>query len=112
MKGKYPADLFIIGFITNIFGRFFFLFFFALFLLMIGIWVKACLMIGLGLLGLDIVLSFSEQLRIKYTFLNSDNPSFTMFQDAVLSKDWKNNVMNIVESQINENDGNDEQGEV
>lgn len=111
MKEKYPVNLFMIGFISNIIGRFFFLFFPAVILIIIGIWVKACLIIGLGLLGLDIVLSFGEQLILRNVTLNSDNPNFKEVQDAILSEDWKNNIMNIVEDKTSNNQDNDEQEE-
>lgn len=111
MKEKYPVNLFMIGFISNIIGRFFFLFFPAVILIIIGIWVRACLIIGLGLLGLDIVLSFGEQLILRNVTLNSDNPNFKEVQDAILSEDWKNNIMNIVEDKISNNQDNDEQEE-
>lgn len=110
MNNKYPTDLFIIGFISNIFGRFFFLFFPAVILLIIGVWIKSCIIIGLVLLTLDIILSFVEQLRIRKATLSSDNPNFTEFQDLILSNDWKNNIINMVEDKINENE-DDEHGE-
>lgn len=72
-------------------------------------WVKVCLIIGLGLLGLDIVLSFVEQLHIRNATLNSDNPNFTEFQTAILSKNWKDNITSIVENKTNENHDNDDQ---
>lgn len=99
---KYPQSLFWIGFITNVVGRFFFLFFPALILLFIGIWVKECLIIGLSLLTIDIILSLIEQLRIRKTTLENDNPNFTEFQDAILSPDWRENIKNIVEERIDD----------
>lgn len=100
MKNKYPVDLFIIGFISNMIGRFFFLFFPAVILIMISSCVKVCLIIGLVLLGLDILLSFTQQLNIRNTTLNNNDPSFAEFQTAILSKNWKNNIKNIVENKI------------
>lgn len=109
MEKKYPLSLFIAGFITNIFGRFFFLFFPAVILLFIGIWVKVCLMLGLALLALDIALSFIEQLILRNVTLNSDNPNFAEFQDAMLSENWRDNIKNIIEGKISENQDDDEQ---
>ena len=91
---KYPTSLFIIGFITNILFHFFWLFIPCIILLIIGIFVKPCLYIGLALLLIDILLSLIEQFRIRQAFLEeSDNPDFRAFQDA-LSKDgnWKDNI--------------------
>lgn len=112
MNKKYPAGLFIVGFISNIFGKFFFLFFPAVILIIIGIWIKSCFIIGLGLLALDIILSFIEQLRIKKTVHYSDDPNFAEFQAAVLSKDWQSNIKSMVEDKINENLEDDEQREI
>ena len=92
---KYPTGLFIFGVITNIVFHFFWLFVPSSIFLIIGIFSKSCLYIGLTLLLLDIGLSFVEQIRIRQAFLEeSDNPDFKAFQDA-LSKDgnWRDNVM-------------------
>ena len=91
---KYPASLFIIGFITNILFHFFWLFIPCIILLIVGIFVKPCLYVGLALLLIDILLSLIEQFRIRQAFLEeSDNPDFRAFQDA-LSKDgnWRDNI--------------------
>ena len=91
---KYPISLFIIGFITNILFHFFWLFIPCIILLIVGIFVKPCLYVGLALLLIDILLSLIEQFRIRQTFLKeSDNPDFQAFQDA-LSKDgnWRDNI--------------------
>ena len=99
---KYPTSLFIIGFITNILFRFFWLFIPCIILLFVGIFVKTCLYIGLTLLLIDILLSLTEQFRIRQTFLEeSDNPDFRAFQDA-LSKDgdWRNNIGELLNQKI------------
>lgn len=109
MEKKYPVSLFIFGFISNVVGRFFFLFFPAVILIIIGIWLKVGLIIGLSLLGLDVLLSFAEQLNIRNATMKSDNPNFKIFQDAILSKNWKNNIMDILEDKISEDQDNDGQ---
>ena len=110
MNKKYPLSLFIIGFVMNIFGRFFFLFLPALILLIGGIWSKVSLYIGIALLVLDVILSFIEQLRIRNTTLeDSENPDFKEFRDAVLSPDWKNNIKNMVEDKIKDEDDSSEE---
>ena len=101
---KYPTSLFIFGFITNLLFHFFWLSLPAIILLIIGIFVKSCLYIGLALLLIDIVLSLIEQLRIRQTFLKeSDNPDFRAFQDA-LSNDgnWKDNIVELVNQKISD----------
>ena len=101
---KYPTSLFIIGFVTNILFHFFWLFIPCVILLIIGIFVKICLYIGLALLLIDIVLSLIEQFRIRQAFLEeSDNPDFRAFQDA-LSKDgnWKDNIGEFLNQKISD----------
>ena len=101
---KYPTSLFIIGFITNILFHFFWLFIPCIILLIIGIFVKPCLYIGLALLLIDILLSLIEQFRIRQAFLEeSDNPDFRAFQDA-LSKDgnWKDNIGELLSQKMSD----------
>ena len=111
---KYPTSLFIIGFITNILFHFFWLFIPCIILLIVGIFVKPCLYIGLALLLIDILLSLIEQFRIRQSFLEeSDNPDFRAFQDA-LSKDgnWSANIGELLNQKMsdpqNEIKSNDE----
>ena len=101
---KYPFSLFLIGFITNIFFRFFWLLIPGVILLIVGIFVDWCLYAGLVLLGIDMIASFIEQMRIRQaTLLDSDNEQFRQFQDALL-KDGNvyGNIRNFVENTIDE----------
>ena len=101
---KYPTSLFIIGFITNILFHFFWLFIPCIILLIVGIFVKPCLYVGLALLLIDILLSLIEQFRIRQAFLEeSDNPDFQAFQDA-LSKDgnWRDNIGELLNQKISD----------
>ena len=114
---KYPTSLFIIGFTTNILFHFFWLFVPCIILLIVGIFVKPCLYIGLALLLIDVLLSLIEQFRIRQAFLEeSDNPDFREFQDA-LSKDgnWRDNIGELLNQKIsdpqNEIKLNDESGD-
>ena len=103
-KRKYPKTLFIIGFITNILFRFFLIFASSVILMIVGIFVKPCLYIGLALLFLDIILSFIDQMRIRRAFLTeSYNPDFQEFQDA-LSKEgnWKENVGELLSKKLSD----------
>ena len=111
---KYPTSLFIVGFITNILFHFFWLFIPCVILLIIGMFVKTCLYIGLALLLIDILLSLIEQFRIRQAFLEeSDNPDFRAFQDA-LSKggNWRDNIGELLNQKMsdpqNEIKSNDE----
>ena len=103
-NGKYPVNLFIIGFITNVLFRFFWLFASGIILSIIGIFVKWCLYIGVALLLLDVVLSLIEQIKIRKTFLKeSENLEFKAFQDAVLKdEDWRVNVRELLNQKISD----------
>lgn len=84
MKRKYPPKLFWIGFIGNFIVRSFYLFFPGLILCIIGIWVRVCLWIGLGLLVLDAVINLVDQLKLRKTALTpSDNPEFNALMEAL-----------------------------
>lgn len=96
---RYPISLFVTGVLLNLIKNFLLLIPSAI-LLIIGIWVQWCLFAGLGLLLIDVILSFVEQLRIRNTTLNSDDPNFDEWQDAILSPDWKDNVKNLTESKL------------
>ncbi len=99
---NYPKSLFVIGLLMNL-TKNFFLLFPGLFFLIVGIWVKWCFVVGLVLLLMDVLISFIEQIQIRNTTINSDNPNFKEWQDAILSSDWKENVQNLVEENIENN---------
>ncbi len=96
---KYPVSLFVIGVLMNL-TKNFFLFLPSIILLIVGIWVKWCLFVGVALLLLDVTISLIEQIQIRNATINSDNPNFKEWQDAILSSDWKNNIMDLTESKI------------
>ena len=102
---KYPISLFIIGALINL-TKNFFLFFSSIILLIVGIWVKGCFFVGIALLLLDVIISLIEQIQIRSATISSDNPNFKEWQEAILSPDWKNNVLDLSQSKIN--DDNDE----
>lgn len=85
----------------------FFLFFPSIILLVVGIWVKGCFFVGIALLLLDVIISLIEQIQIRSATISSDNPNFKEWQGAILSSNWKNNVMDLTDSKIN--DTNDEE---
>ena len=102
---KYPVSLFVIGVLMNL-TKNFFLFFPSIVLLIVGILVRWCFFVGIALLLLDVIISLIEQIQIRSATINSHNPNFKEWQDAILSSDWKNNVMDLTESRID--DTNDE----
>lgn len=94
--------MFFIGFIMNVFFRFSWLFVPGLILVLIGIFVRVCLYIGLALIVIDVAVSLVEQIIIRRAFLkDSDNPEFSEFQDA-LSGDgnWRDNVTELLNQKI------------
>lgn len=109
MKRRYPAELFAIGFITNMVFRFFWLFAPAVILMIIGIFSRNFLYIGLTVLLFDIIVSLIEQFKIRAAFLSdTDNPDFRGFQDA-LSRDgdWNENLKEFLENRSEAPDDND-----
>lgn len=103
MNKKYPASLFWTGFIMNLIKRFILLLA-GIILLIVGNWVNVCSPIGAALLILTVILAFMEQIQIRNTMLNSDNPEFAEWQDAILSPNWKENIMDLTETKIKESE--------
>lgn len=106
MEKKYPKDLFFWGFIINLI-RHFYLLIPGIIFVVIGVWSETSLCIGVILLAIDIFLSLIEQIQYKNITENSDNTEFQPFQEAVMSKDWKNNLMKMLEDKINDVDPQD-----
>ena len=107
---KYPTDLFITGFITNLLLRFMWLFVPGVILLIVGIFVRSCLYIGALTLILDVIVSFIEQIRIRRVFLKeSDHPDFRSFQEALSADgDWRENMQNWLNQRISEQQDSEE----
>lgn len=86
MERKYPAKMFWLFVLTNFLFRFFYLSIPGIILCIVGIWVKACLWIGLAILVLDMIFSIIEQLRIRKAAVTpSDNQEFNELMDAFYS---------------------------
>jgi hypothetical protein len=111
-KRSYPNILFIIGLITNILFHYFWLFVPAMIFLIIGIFNRPFSYLGIALFGLDILLSFVEQCKIRRTFLKaSDHPDFQAFQHALSDQEnWLKNIHEILNQKIepHENEPEDE----
>ena len=87
MERKYPTKMFWFFVLTNFLFHFFYLSVPGIILCIVGIWVKACLWIGLAILGLDAILSIIEQLRIRKAAVTpSDNPEVNELMDAFCSQ--------------------------
>ena len=86
MERKYPTKMFWFFVLTNFLFHFFYLSVPGIILCIVGIWVKSCLWIGLAILGLDMMLSIIEQMRIRKAAVTpSDNPQFYELMDAFCS---------------------------
>lgn len=93
-------SLFILGFLMNIIKNYL-LFLPGVILCIIGLWSRNCLIIGFCLLGIDIILSFIEQTRIKNTVENSEDPNFAPFAKAMMADDWRREIQKLVDERIN-----------
>ena len=101
MERKYPTKMFWFFVLTNFLFHVFYLFISGIILCIIGIWVKSCLWIGLTILGLDVILSIIEQLRIRKAAVTpSDNPEFNELMDAFCGPDGLDAVRKIVDQKI------------
>lgn len=103
MKGKYPVQLFWLGFIANVLFRFMYLTLPGIILLIIGIWVFPCLVAGAVLLAVSIIVSLTEQLMIKKAAETvSDNEEFEAFRKNVTESDnWEDGVKQFVDERTN-----------
>lgn len=97
MDGEYPKSLFLTVFFSNFLVKHIYLALPGLTLLIVGIWVKPCLYIGLAFLALDLILSLLGALQNRKVFLTSDNPNFREAQEAILSQNWRENMKKMVE---------------
>ncbi|MDG0889603.1 hypothetical protein P5915_09430 [Acholeplasma manati] len=70
--------------------------------LIIGIFSRPFTYLGLGLFGLDFVLSFIEQYRIRRSFLEtSDHPDFQAFQQALSNEgNWLKNLHDLMNQSV------------
>ena len=101
MERKYPTKMFWLFVLTDFLLHFFYLSIPGIILCIVGIWVKSCLWIGLAILGLDVILSIIEQLRIRKAAVTpSDNPEFNELMDAFCSPDGLEAVRRIVDAKI------------
>ena len=101
MERKYPTKMFWLFVLTNFLFHFFYLSIPGIILCIVGIWVKSCLWIGIAILGLDVILSIIEQLRIREAAVTpSDNPEFNELMDAFCGPDGLAAVRKIVDEKI------------
>lgn len=101
MERKYPANMFWLFVLTNFLFHFFYLSVPGILLCIVGIWVRACLWIGLALLGLDVILSIIEQLQIRKAALTqSDNPEFNELMDAFCGPEGMDGFRKVLDQKI------------
>lgn len=102
-KRKYPTTLFIFVFISNVIFRYFFLFIPSLILIIVGIFNRYCLIIGIGILVIDLSISLINQLIIRNSFFSeNDSLDFQEYQEAITKEgSWIDNVINLINENIN-----------
>ena len=111
MERKYPPKAFWKFVLTNFLFHFFYLSVPGIILCIIGIWVKTCLWIGLAILGLDLVLSIIDQIRIrKAAVTRSDNPEFNKLMDAFCSTDGLDAFGKVLDEKIKPANLDDQEG--
>lgn len=104
MERKYPPSLFFEGVLVSM-TRHLFLFVPALFCLTAGIWSRPLRLAGLICLVADLVFSVIEQLVYMNALLNSDgDEDFEEFRNAMLSKNWRENVRRMMEESAEKDD--------
>ena len=101
MQRKYPTKMFLFFTLMDFIFHHFYLFLPGILLCFAGIWFKSCLWIGLAILGIDIILSFYEQLKIRKVALTpSNNPDFNKIMDAFCGPEGLEGVKKVVDEQI------------
>lgn len=112
MARKYPMKMFWLGVVTNFLFRYLFLLAPGVILLIPGIWLKPCLWIGLGILGLDLIVSVAEQLRLRKTALMpSGNPEFNELMDALCGPGGLEEFGSVVDAKIKSAPSDETSGE-
>lgn len=99
MKKKYPLSLFIMGFVLNMVRGAVFIAI-AVTLMIVGIWLRPCLYIGLGLIAVVIIVSLIMQLRYRHAILYSNDPELESVREAILNGDWKGNIKELVSTAV------------
>lgn len=98
-KARYPMGLFLMGVLTNLIYRNFWLCVMALFLLIAGFWRTWSLYAGLGLLALGLVIAVNQQVRFRRIAMTSNDPKLKKLQEAILSGDWKTGMQEWAKEQ-------------
>ena len=99
MKEKYSGGLFFAGFLMNLLKEFP-LTVPALILCIAGIWVRPCLYIGIGLFAAAIVIALITQFRYKKAVENCKDPNFEPWANAMKSKNWRRETIDMVNEKI------------
>lgn len=104
---KYNSKLFLVGFILGI-SRKMPLVFLALVLGIISIWVEGCKAISIGLIILVVVWSLMQQIQAKYIVEHNDDPDFEPYANAMMSDNWRKDILKMVEERMKEYESDDE----
>lgn len=112
MERKYPTKMFWLFVLTNFLFHFIYLSVPGIILCIVGIWAKPCLYIGFVILGLDLILSIIEQLRIRNAAVShSENPEFNELMDAFCSPDGLQAVSKVLEEKNKSTTADEFQGD-
>lgn len=110
-KEKYNGGLFFAGFLMNLLKEFP-LTVPALILCIVGIWVRPCLYIGIGLFAAAAAIALIIQLRYKRTVEKSEDPDFLPWANAMKKKNWRRETIDLVSEKIEKQNaaGENEEG--
>ncbi len=100
MERKFPVKLFVVGVIMDFFLRFFLLFLLGIGLCVAGIWVDICGQIGGVVLLLDLVISVADQISIARAVMNGENSDLNAVMDAFEAPDGMKSVREVLEERM------------
>ena len=100
-KPQYPASLFWSGVALNILRSILWLVI-ATVLMLLGANTPWLGWAGLSLLILVVAVALVKQMVYRHTVLHSDTPEFADWQTAMLSPDWEENIIGMVERAMND----------
>ena len=107
---KYPLGFFVTGVLITAFFRLAILMITGLILVALGVFWKPLLFVGALIVAFDLLVAFSSQLRLRrITLSDSDDPEFKEFQNAILSRNWRENIKNLAQKISEEEDDEDPQ---
>lgn len=102
-KRKFPMDLFLLGMLNSMVIELRKIFFPSVILMLIGIWKRWVLYVGLAFFIIDIICALAKQIDARNVALYSTNPALKKWQNAILSKNWRENLRDLDVSELEAN---------